>query len=129
YEMAAGIKTLKPSDDEWSSSGLSKDQAQQFLTLYQALQGFDDHAAQAKITCPRLCFVGSADAIQYGENWDNAYVDLAKPVINGRAELEALGWDVRVLDGLNHIQAMQAAQVVPILRSWWATKRDASRTA
>ncbi len=56
-------------------------------------------------------------------------MNLASPVVNGRAELEALGWDVRVLDGLDHIQAMQAAQVVPILRSWWTTKGTASRTA
>jgi len=27
-----------------------------------------------------------------------------------------------VLDGLDHIQAMQAKQVVPILRPWLATK-------
>ena len=31
---------------------------------------------------------------------------------------EALGWEVRVLEGLDHMQAMQAAQVLPILRPW-----------
>jgi hypothetical protein len=41
-------------------------------------------------------------------------------VVNRRAELEALGWEVRVLEGLDHIQAMQAAQVLPILRPWLA---------
>jgi hypothetical protein len=45
-------------------------------------------------------------------------VDLACPVVGRRAELEALGWQVRVLEGLDHIQAMQAAQVLPILRPW-----------
>jgi len=38
--------------------------------------------------------------------------------VQGQAQLWDLGWDVRVLDGLDHIQAMQAKQVVPILRSW-----------
>jgi hypothetical protein len=38
--------------------------------------------------------------------------------IRRRAELEALGWQVRVLDGLDHIKAMQAVQVLPILRPW-----------
>jgi pimeloyl-ACP methyl ester carboxylesterase len=128
YEMAAGVQTPQ-ADDEWSSSALSKEQTQQFVTLYQALQGFDDHAAQAQITCPRLCFVGSADAIRYGKNWGDVYVNLFEPIVNGRTELEALGWDVRVLDGLDHIQAMQAEQVVPILRSWWATRRDTLRSA
>ncbi len=129
YEIAGGLRTIQPSEDEWSSSALSKDQAQQFLTLYQALQGFDDRAAQARITCPRLCFVGSADAIQYGKNWGDVYVNLAGPIVSGRVELEALGWDVRVLDGLDHIQAMQASQVVPLIRSWWVTKRDVLHSA
>ena len=119
HDMAGGDQASPAADeDEWSSAGMSKDQTQQFVTLYQALQGFDDLAAQARITCPRLCFVGSADEIQYGKNWGDVYVSLAGPVVRGRAQLEDLGWDVRVLDGLDHIQAMQAAQVVPILRSW-----------
>ncbi len=100
---------------------LSRDQTRQFVTLYQALQGFNDRAAQAQITCPRLCFVGSADEIQYGPHWGNVSVSLAGPIVQGQAQLSDLGWDVRVLDGLDHIQAMQAKQVVPILRSWLAT--------
>jgi pimeloyl-ACP methyl ester carboxylesterase len=122
YEMAGGVQTSPASEeDEWSTAGLSKDQTRQFVTLYQALQGFDDRAAQARITCPRLCFVGSADAIQYGKNWGDVYVSLAAPILAGRAELENLGWEVRVLEGLDHMQAMQAAQVVPILHSWLAS--------
>jgi alpha/beta hydrolase fold len=103
--------------DEWSTAGMSKGQTQQFVTLYQALQGFDDHATQAQITCPRLCFVGSADEIQYGENWGNPFVSLAGPIVRERTQLEALGWEVRVLDELDHMRAMQAAQVLPLLRS------------
>jgi hypothetical protein len=41
----------------------------QFVTLYQALQGFDERATQARITCPRLCFVGSVDEVQFGKTW------------------------------------------------------------
>lgn len=105
-------------EDEWSTAWMSKDQTQQYVTLYQALQAFDDLAAQTRITCPRLCFVGSADEIQYGKNWGDAFVSLAGPVVRGRAQLEELGWEVRVLEGLDHMQAMQAAQVVPIIRAW-----------
>lgn len=122
YDIARAPQALPPSEeDEWSSSGLSTDQTRQFVTLYETLQDFDDHAAQAHITCPRLCFVGSADEIQYGKRWGDVLVSLAGPIIRGRAQLEALGWDVRVLDGLDHIQAMQAAQVLPILRPWLAS--------
>ncbi len=123
YKMASGVQTTVPTEEsEWSGMALSRDQTRQFVTLYQALQGFDDRSAQARITCSRLCFVGSADEIQYGERWGNVHVSLAGPVVRGQAQLSDLGWDVRVLDGLDHMQAMQAKQVVPILRSWLAAK-------
>jgi pimeloyl-ACP methyl ester carboxylesterase len=99
---------------------LTEPQTRQFVTLYQALQGFDDRVAQAQVSCPRLCFVGSADEIEYGERWGGVHVSLAGPVVNRRAELEALGWEVRLLEGLDHIQAMQAVHVLPILRPWLA---------
>jgi pimeloyl-ACP methyl ester carboxylesterase len=123
YKIASGVQTTVPTEEsEWSGIALSRDQTRQFVTLYQALQRFDDRAVQARITCSRLCFVGSADEIQYGESWGNVNVSLAGPVVRGQAQLSDLGWDVRVLDGLDHMQAMQAKQVVPILRSWLATK-------
>jgi pimeloyl-ACP methyl ester carboxylesterase len=120
------IATTSPPSDEpagepdWSRVEVSLTEAQtrQFVTLYQALQGFDDRAAQAQIRCPRLCFVGAADEIDYGERWGGVRVSLAGPVISRRADLEALGWQVQVLDGLDHTQAMQAVHVLPILRPW-----------
>jgi pimeloyl-ACP methyl ester carboxylesterase len=111
----------EPSDEpDWSQVEMTLTEAQtrQFVTLYQALQGFDDRAAQAQVSCPRLCFVGSADTITYDERWGGVQVDLTGPVVGRRAELEALGWEVRVLEGLDHMQAMQASQVLPILRPW-----------
>jgi pimeloyl-ACP methyl ester carboxylesterase len=118
----AGGEGPTSAEDEWSTAGMSKGQTQQFVTLYQALQDFDDDAAQGKITCPRLCFVGSADAMHYGKNWGDVYVDLAEPIVRERKRLESLGWEVRVLDGLDHMQAMQAHQVLPILLPWLADK-------
>jgi pimeloyl-ACP methyl ester carboxylesterase len=111
-----------PDEVDWSTVQVTLTEAQtrQFVTLYQALQDFDDRAAQARIRCPRLCFVGSADEIIYDERWGGVRVSMADPVIDGRAELAALGWEVRVLEGLDHTQAMQAAQVLPILRPWLA---------
>ena len=121
YEQSGG-DPAQALEDEWSTAHLSKGQTQQFMTLYQALQGFDDQAAQAQLTCPRLCFVGSADDILYDKQWGDVYVNLATPIINRQAELEAMGWDVRVLQGLDHMQAMQAAQVLPIIRPWLISK-------
>lgn len=122
YEMASGARSIPSAEEsEWSDMSLSEGQARQFVTLYQALRGFDDRAAQARLTCPRLCFVGSKDEIQYDKNWGDVHVSLAGPIVDGQTQLSDLGWDVRVLDGLDHIQAMQAKHVLPILRPWLAS--------
>ena len=42
-------------------------------------------------------------------------------VIARRTELQSLGWQVQILDGLDHLQAMQTPQVLPILRPWLLT--------
>jgi pimeloyl-ACP methyl ester carboxylesterase len=109
-----------PGEPDWSQVEMTLTEAQtrQFVTLYQALRDFDDRAAQARLGCPRLCFVGSVDEIAYEERWGGVRVSIAGPVIDRRAELEALGWQVEVLEGLDHMQAMQAAKVLPILRPW-----------
>ncbi|WP_433514542.1 alpha/beta fold hydrolase [Nonomuraea sp. CA-143628] len=125
YEMSgqdpAPQQTERKADEyDWDSAEVTMTEAQtrQFVTLYEGLQDFDDRAAQASLSCPRLCFAGSADKIEYGERWGGVDVDIAGPMVNRRAELEALGWEVRVLDGLDHIQAMQVANVLPVLRPW-----------
>jgi pimeloyl-ACP methyl ester carboxylesterase len=133
YEMASApkepAKTSSSSADEFDWNAieitLTEGQTRQFVTLYQALQDFDDRAAQAKITCPRLCFAGSADKIDYGERWKNAVVRIAAPLIEQKAEIEALGWVVRVLDGLEHTGAMQAGAVLPIILPWLISRLNA----
>jgi pimeloyl-ACP methyl ester carboxylesterase len=115
----------KTSDEfDWSNVEVTMSDAQtkQFVTLYQELQGFNDRAAQAKLSCPRLCFAGSADKIDYGKRWGEVHVDIAGPLLNQRNEIEAFGWDVQVLEGLDHTQAMQAANVLPIVRPWLDSK-------
>jgi pimeloyl-ACP methyl ester carboxylesterase len=109
-----------PEELDWSTVEvtLSEAQTRQFVTLYQALQGFDERAALSRLSCPRLCFVGSADDIDYGQRWGGVHVSIAGPVAQQRAELEALGWQVQILDGLDHTQAMQAANVLGVLRPW-----------
>lgn len=122
YEIATGARSGEAvNESEWSAGSLSEAQTQQFVTLYRALQHFDDRAIQSRLTCPRLCFAGSADEIHYDERWNNEHVSIGGRILRERAELERLGWDVRVLDGLDHTQTMQAKQVVPLLRSWWAS--------
>jgi hypothetical protein len=99
---------------------LRPDQTRQFVTLYESLEGFDDRAAQSAVGCPRLCFAGSADDIDYAERWGGVRVSIGGTLARTRGELERLGWTVRVLDGLDHTQAMQPSSVLPILRPWLA---------
>lgn len=115
YDWAAAAE-----ERDWSSVEVSRtpEQTGQYVTLYEGLRGFDDRAAQDAVGCPRLCFAGSADVIEYGEQWGGVRVDIAGPFLRRRAELESFGWDVRVLDGLDHMGAMRAATVLPVLRPW-----------
>lgn len=125
YELATGARPAGPADDPWSTTSLSPDQHRQFLTLYQALQDFDERAALEVITCPRLCLAGSADEVDYAPAWGDVHVSIGGAVARHREELERLGWTVHLLDGLDHMGAMQAANVLPILRPWLATLHSA----
>ncbi|MBZ4322037.1 alpha/beta hydrolase [Streptomyces huiliensis] len=119
--------TSHPDDYDWSSVEVSATEAQtrQFVTLYEALRDFDDRAALPQLHCPRLCFAGSSDTIPYGEGWGGVTVDIAGAVAAGRADLAAAGWEVHLLDGLDHTQAMQPAHVLPVLLPWLAASRSA----
>jgi pimeloyl-ACP methyl ester carboxylesterase len=89
---------------------------QQFATFYTGLQGFDDVAAQERITCPRLCFAGSADNI-----YD---LGIGRTVIDRRERLEELGWDVRVIDGLDHGALLQPDALIPLIADWLDEHRE-----
>ena len=131
YEMALHPDkqewpTAQKSDNEydWASIELTLSSAQtkQFHTLYNALQDFDDQAVQSKLTCPRLCFVGSNDKQEYSEKWGGVTVDMATPLIKNQDRLKSLGWDVTVLDGLDHTTAMQPANALPVIKQWLLSK-------
>jgi pimeloyl-ACP methyl ester carboxylesterase len=119
HEMAGSRVSdapVEPGDWDSTEVALSKDQTQQFVTLYQALQSFDDHAV--RLSCPRLCIVGSNDNIQYGERWRNALVRIGAAVEANQSQLEKLGWAVHLLPGLDHLQAMHADQILPVVEPW-----------
>ncbi|WP_152394846.1 alpha/beta fold hydrolase [Paenibacillus guangzhouensis] len=124
-KTTSNVKTAEPwggspDDVDWSQVEvtMNAEQTRQFVTLYESLRTFDDRAAQSLIACPKLCFAGTADKIAYSPKWGGVLVDIISPLIDRRHELEAYGWDVAVLEGLDHTQAMQASNVLPILRPW-----------
>lgn len=118
---ADGSEGVEDFDWEAFDMTLGEGQTRQFVTLYESLAGFDDRVALTDVTCPRLAFAGSADEIDYGESWGGAHVSIGGALATHADELRAAGWDVRLLDGLDHTQAMQPGVVLPVLRPWLAT--------
>ena len=108
-----------PEPGDWDSVQMtqSPELTGQYVTLYESLVGFDDRAS-LDLDVPRLVVVGSEDDITYGPAWGDVEVVIAGAVVRRRAELEAGGWDVEVLDGKDHLSAMQADAVLPVLEPW-----------
>jgi pimeloyl-ACP methyl ester carboxylesterase len=126
YEMAVAPKKETEIQQSFSDTvnwdtvevTLSEAQTKQFVTLYQALKTFDDKQIQTQISCPKLCFAGGADKIKYGERWGDVEVDIIGPLLEQRNDLKVLGWDVQVLEGLDHTQAMQPDVVLQAIGPW-----------
>jgi pimeloyl-ACP methyl ester carboxylesterase len=119
HEMAgipASETPVEPGDWDSAEVAMSKEQTQQFVTLYQNLRYFDDHTVDVR--CPRLCIVGSSDNIQYGDRWRNAYVSIGGAVERNRSRLQELGWTVHLLPGLDHMQAMHADKILAVAEPW-----------
>ncbi|WP_246854480.1 alpha/beta fold hydrolase [Naasia sp. SYSU D00057] len=112
------IEAVEPGDWDAAGVGAGADVTGQFVALYEHLQGFDDRAAALSLRIPRLAFAGDADDIAYGEGWGDTVVRIAEPLARTRAELEAAGWEVEVLPGLDHLGAMHSAAVLPVLAPW-----------
>ena len=126
HRISSEPRSHSPSSDtatepgDWSTveMTLSEPQTRQFVTMYQSLRAFDDRLVLSQVDCPRLCFAGSEDEIDYDQRWGGVRVSMAEPLRRHREELEAVGWEVRLLDGLDHTQAMQARNVLSIIRPW-----------
>ncbi|RDI21776.1 hypothetical protein DEU38_11444 [Rhodococcus sp. AG1013] len=131
-EMLAVTRAAAPSAThasveagDWDAVAVTSTEAQtrQFVTLYEALRAFDDTAPGAVPTVPRLCFAGAADEIAYGPGWGDVTVKVAEPLLKCRADLEARGWVVEVMPGRDHMSAMGADVVLPLLTGWLAGVR------
>ncbi|MDP9904284.1 alpha/beta hydrolase [Arthrobacter bambusae] len=109
---------VEPGDWDSVPVQTNKAQTRQFVTLYEALQDFDDSAAEVQPGLPRLAFAGSDDLIDYGPAWGNVHVKIGEPLTTHKQELIDSGWDVQVLPGLDHIGAMRSSVVLPLLTDW-----------
>lgn len=64
---------------------------------------------------PRLSWIGDAD--QPTLNGDKL-THMGEIVVRTRPELEAAGWDVRILPGRNHLDAAAPDVQVPLIKNW-----------
>lgn len=115
---AISVAEAEPGD--WDSVAVQTTEAQtrQFVTLYEALQDFDDVGAAVPAGMFRLAFAGANDQIDYSEQWGGVRVSIGEPLAKHRDELVAAGWDVQVLPGLDHLGAMHSSVVLPLLGAW-----------
>lgn len=112
---------VEPGDWDAVTVHTTEAQTRQFVTLYEALQDFDDSTAAVPSDLPRLAFAGSADQIDYGPDWGGVQVKIGEPLAEHEKALVKAGWDVRVLHGLDHLSAIHSAVVLPIIADWLET--------
>ncbi|WP_166872710.1 alpha/beta fold hydrolase [Salinibacterium sp. ZJ450] len=109
---------VEPGDWDSAQVTTTPSQTRQFVTLYEALQDFDDARAARELTIPRLAYAGAGDEISYSPRWGGVTVRIAPPLREHQAELEAAGWTIRLLPGRDHIGAMRSDVTLPLLTTW-----------
>lgn len=117
-EPAMPAAEVEAGDWDTATIETTEEQTRQFLTLYEALQDFDDAAAPVPARLPRLAFAGAEDNIDYSPQWGGVRVRIGEPLIAHERELVEAGWEVQVLPGLDHLGAMQSGVVLPLLKNW-----------
>jgi hypothetical protein len=117
-EPAGPVAAPEPGDWDSVSVQTTESQTQQFVTLYEALQDFDDSAAVLPADLAKLAFAGAEDQIDYKPVWGGVRVSIGEPLARHQVTLAKAGWDVRVLPGLDHMGAMHSAVALPILTGW-----------
>ena len=99
---------------EWLAKQANVPETQSMVTFYRALEDWQDLAAVAKFTCPRMTFAGANDVITTG-----GYTTRIGPLIaERRADLERMGWTVRLVDDFRHELFTRPDIVVPLLREF-----------
>ena len=117
-QSPAANVTVEPGDWDAATIQTTEAQTRQFVTLYEALQDFDDSTVALARDLPRLAFAGSADQIVYGHRWGDVTVRIGEPLAAHELELIEAGWDVQILPALDHLGAMHSDVVVPLLQAW-----------
>ena len=115
-DMLATARAM--SEGPASLYGLESDapeNGRQFLTYYEGLRSFDDRAIQGALDMPRLTWIGDQDLPTLN---GEPLTHMGEAIIRNRAELEAAGWDVRIIPGRNHLDAAAPDVQVAVIDEW-----------
>jgi pimeloyl-ACP methyl ester carboxylesterase len=119
---------ITPGDWDAAEVVVDPDQTEQYVTLYESLDGFDERAALDRLDIPRLAFAGVNDNISYGAKWDNTYVPIGEALSAHHNELIARGWQVELIPDADHMSAMRSATVLGILVPFLKRSEDRPRS-
>lgn len=103
--------------------GVTVDQtgyARQLQSFYESVEGFDDRAAQDKLSMPRLSFVGAEDKVIIN---DTLVADFGETAIENQEELEALGWQTLIVPEKNHLEVLVPDVAVPLIKDFFDKHR------
>ena len=84
------------------------------VTYYRGLLAWPEREAISSISCPRMAFAGSDDAIVS----EGTTFRVGPLLAEHRAELEEMGWTVHLVDGHRHDLFTQPDVVVPLVRGF-----------
>ena len=99
---------------EWLAKQANVPETQLMVTFYRALEQWQDEAAVAAFTCPRMAFAGRDDVITTG----GITTRIGPLVAERQRDLERLGWTVRLVDNVRHELFTRPDLVVPMLREF-----------
>ena len=107
--MARGPATIYGLESDSPENG------RQFLTYYEGLQSFDDRSIQDALDIPRLSWIGDQDLPTLN---GKPLTHMGQLIIRNRPDLEAAGWDVRIVPGKNHLDGLAPDVQVPLIDEW-----------
>ena len=99
------------------------DQYRQWSTFWSSCVDWPERVLVPRIRCPRLAFAG-ADAVADG---GGMVIPYAATLRARRVELEALGWQVRLVEGRDHAVGLETGIVAPMLREFLDASLPAER--
>lgn len=86
----------------------------QWATFYQSIDGFDEQSAAQRVAASRLAYVGGDGDVGAGaEMIRNATI-----LRERKRELEAMGWQVEIIDGEGHYVGLKPEIVCPLVRKY-----------